>query len=261
MQTGYVAFLDVLGFSALVASDVKGQRLGEYLGCLETALRSDGSEGEVEAVVFSDSIVLTTRGDSESSLQALLKRTSQLFGLLLKKEIPIRGAISHGSFLRAEIASGVFVAGKALVDAYRFEQAQDWVGIMLAPSARTQIRDLDSRCKLEVNAFSTDYAKQLQQRADWAAFVQDCFEIPFHSTVPLEDYKAYNGFAVVPTSGDSKPSAVRDSVSSSLQVLNWLKSVAPDPAAQAKYQRTITWLYAVSNAWQLLAVYDKKIAN
>ena len=114
MQARFVALLDVLGFSSLVSGDGRGERLQQYLQTLQEALdpRADGQT--VESVIFSDSIVLTTYDDSERSFQALLLRCSRMFGLMLQIEIPLRGAIAHGPFLRQGVPGGVFVAGKPL---------------------------------------------------------------------------------------------------------------------------------------------------
>src|SRR6266705_707363 len=145
MLTGYVALLDVLGFSSLVSGSDEGSRLLRYLECLQEALANDENSPSVDYVVFSDSITLPTRDDSEASLQALLRQCSRTFGLMLKEEIPLRGAIAHGSFFRTSSRGGTFVAGKAIIDAYMFETKQDWVGIMLAPSARKTIPNLEER--------------------------------------------------------------------------------------------------------------------
>ncbi len=61
MSTGFVALLDVLGFSALLSDEGEGQLLKHYLKCINEAL-NDAWGGpqvpELNYVVFSDSIVL-----------------------------------------------------------------------------------------------------------------------------------------------------------------------------------------------------------
>src|ERR1051325_8865090 len=143
---GYVALLDVLGFSALIHGD-RDKRLQRYLETLQSAFEGPDDGATVEYVVFSDSIIVTTENDSEASFVALLRRCSKVFYALLENEFPLRGAISHGDFVRRETKGrGVFVAGKPIVDAYRFEKAQNWVGILIAPTALTRFPDLASRC-------------------------------------------------------------------------------------------------------------------
>jgi hypothetical protein len=42
MRTGYAAFLDVMGFSALVSGDGHAERINNYLGCLRDILEISG---------------------------------------------------------------------------------------------------------------------------------------------------------------------------------------------------------------------------
>jgi hypothetical protein len=83
MQVGFAALLEVLGFSSLVSGDGRGGRLQEYLLYLQAALGADTGRPEVDFVVFSDSIVLTTRDDSDHALQNLMLRCSKLLGQML----------------------------------------------------------------------------------------------------------------------------------------------------------------------------------
>ena len=131
MPGGYAALLDVLGFSALVAADAAGEGVERYLNCFQRAKEATG----VNYVIFSDSIVLTVGGDGPDSLLAIAGACSRLMSELLIEHIPIRGAISQGAFVRSTVGQNVFVAGRAVIDAYQFEQVQDWTGIMIAPSA------------------------------------------------------------------------------------------------------------------------------
>src|SRR5438046_1020149 len=97
---GYVALLDALGFSAMVAADPDGERLQAYLALLRAALGEDTDGLGVDYLVFSDSIVITTRDDSDESLKTLARKCSTIFGLMLESNTALRGAIAHGSFVR-----------------------------------------------------------------------------------------------------------------------------------------------------------------
>jgi hypothetical protein len=252
MEVGYVALFDVLGFSSVVSSDQHGEGLQGYFTCLQEAFSSNPSDPIVDYVVFSDSIVLTTRSDSEDWFRILLLWCSRLFSVMLKKEIAVRGAIAHGSFVRKAAPYGVFVAGKAIIDAYNFEKAQDWIGIMLAPSAVKRVPDLSERCRIEGCQVGLDSPKEevqrIRGRLSWAGLVQRCYNIPFHASSPFQN-NDYDGFAVIPSDGDCKPRALHENLERSLKSLEWMKSLAPNPAAQSKYERAIRWLSNVSNRW------------
>jgi hypothetical protein len=251
MPNGFVAFLDVLGFSNLVSGGEGDHRLRRYLESVNDVL-SDSSEVGIDYVIFSDSIVLTTPEGSDSGLQVLIARCSKLLGTLLDAEIAIRGAIAHGSFVREVTGSGVFVAGKAVIDAYNFESKQDWVGMMLAPSARRQIPNLVALCQVQHIGHQVEALLDLTKRINWAGFLQRCPSIPFHTSSPFED-SSFDGFAIVPTSGIAEAQALRDSIAAAQKKLEWLKALAPDPSAQKKYTHTQGWLYQLHQHWDNIA--------
>jgi len=131
--TGYVAFLDVLGFRELVGRPDSQDRLTQYIGSVDRAIQAAGPE-VLQYVVFSDSVVINSRAGGLGQLEAILRACSTIFRELLRSRIPVRGAIAHGSFLRSNQPNGTFVAGRPIVQAYDYQERQNWVGIMLAPS-------------------------------------------------------------------------------------------------------------------------------
>jgi hypothetical protein len=237
---GYVALLDVLGFSALVGSDRTGQKIQGYLDCLQRAT----DRSEVGYVVFSDSIVLTTKGASPESLITVARACSRLLSDLLDEGIPLRGTIAFGDFLRSSIGESVFVAGRAVIEAYEFEQAQKWVGVMLAPSVLTCVQDLADRCSMEVG-WLPDGRLSVKARLPWPAFIQPCRSIPFESG-------AYDGFAIVPTNGEIDFAPLRESIMLAIKRLVRLRSIAPSPASQSRYNETLTWLRGIQESWYTL---------
>lgn len=241
---GYLAFLDVLGFSALVADGSGHTRIDSYFDSLKRVTEPVN----IPFVVFSDSIILTTKGDGEQDLLTLAETCSRLLYDLLEKDISIRGAIAFGDYVRKEINDSIFVAGRALIDAYRFEEAQNWVGVMLAPSALRRVPDLGDRCRLEEFATAPDPKSFEHVDTIWPRVIQRCAAIPFHEA-GLSDFR---GFAVVPTNEDTGPTANSDGVSRAIQRLLWLESLAPTPAAQYKYKHTLVWLSRIKSFWMMI---------
>jgi hypothetical protein len=233
---GYVAFLDVLGFSALVNSDETGEKVEQYRDSVERAT----ARSDVKSVVFSDSIVLTAEDPRPESFLTLVGACSTLMSDLLKADIALRGAIAFGRFTRSTVGDGVFVAGPALIDAYNWETKQDWVGVMIAPTALGAVRDLGARCRVEQAYAGTDSL--------WIATVQRC-SIKFHSLVPL-DTSYFDGFAVVPTNGKCVAAEVWESLKTSIEHLEWLRMIAPSPDSQAKYSATLGWLRELEGRWR-----------
>ncbi len=240
MITSYLAYLDVLGFSALVASDRTGKQIERYRKSV-----SDATENlAVKSVVFSDSIVLTVDDPARDSLLVLARATSRLICNLLHADIPIRGAIAHGQFSRSILGEGVFVAGPALIEAYQWEQKQNWIGVMVAPSALRTVPNLKRLCPRPDSC-------NLSSVNPWMEVIQHHATIPFHSSVP-----SFDGFALVPTKGES-PSHFWYNLKISIERLESLRMTAPSPESQQKYQRTQEWLNVLRDGWRNLAASNE----
>jgi len=255
MEEGYVALLDVLGFSALVGSDVTGVKIRRYLECLK---RATGAQ-KVDYVAFSDSIVLSMNGDGPESLIAVAGACSRLLADLLNEGIPVRGAIAFGEFIRDTFGESAFVAGRAVIEAYKFEQHQDWIGVMLAPSAVVRVPDLSERCRMPGDGVAVTF-KDVEARFPWPCFIQRCRNIPFHQSNPFEQ-EGFDGFSVVPTNGALEATQVRDSIKASMDRLEWLRLTAPSPSAQRKYQLTSNWLNIMHVRWHDLAFAKQQAAQ
>ena len=81
---------------------------------------------------FSDTIVLISHDDSETSCLKLLVYLRTVIQCLLAAKFPPRGAVSFGEMF-VDINRHMFL-GKALVDAYNLEKQQDWIGCALSNS-------------------------------------------------------------------------------------------------------------------------------
>jgi hypothetical protein len=153
-----VAFLDILGFRKLVES-----RPTEELGTLFSAVIGGGlpamnrpfGEPHNEPVLlaerpsngtwcishaFSDSIILISHDESESSALALLVFALRVTQMLIASKLPIRGAIAYDE-MYVDTARALFL-GKALTRAYALEQAQHWIGVAIDPSVPDRFPNL-----------------------------------------------------------------------------------------------------------------------
>ena len=226
MTTGYVALLDILGFSDALLNGASEAFLQDYQGVLSDAVAS--SIG-AEYVVFSDSIILTQPGTGFADLLALSRASSLLTFELIKRGIPVRGAISFGEYVRSRMQSAnVFVAGRPIVDAYRYEQAQKWIGVMLTP---TVVR--------KDGAMLAAGGEQTSMLVSGG--IDACRQIPIAEGGAAPS--AYEGYAIVPHTFSTFDSSIAVDVRNGvLPSLKRMKAAAPSPAEQAKYTRTIEWL-------------------
>jgi hypothetical protein len=181
MADGFVALLDVLGFSNMVSGENGPRKIFEYQTALESTLVDNDDEG-LRYVAFSDTIVITTHGNRLEDFLNLANRCSALFASMLEREIPIRGSIARGFYARGTLQANqrgersVFVAGSAVLEAYRFEQQQNWLGIMLAPSTVKTFPDLRKLC--ELSSTNRESLQTLPARISCAALCSLAIRFP-----------------------------------------------------------------------------------
>jgi hypothetical protein len=241
-KTGFVALLDVLGFRGLITGTEGGNWVTEYLSIVDFNL----GLSEVEAVIFSDSIVLTKDGDDAESLHAICWACALLMYFLLESNTPVRGAIAHGSFYRSQFGKSTFVAGRPIVEAYDYETKQDWVGVMLAPSALRAPHGIDWNMVGYEGFNPHDAHKDMKEHIKWRALVQRHRKIPVHSASHGRD--TLDGFAIVPCLATT----VGDIPISLRKVVGWLDALklnAPTPEDQRKYAGALEWLNALLEQW------------
>ncbi len=140
-MTAFVGLFDVLGFKALIASTPLTEVVERYrdlvrLKRLATRIPVIGPRrsriDRVRTTVFSDTILIWC-GDSATQLDSFLVACAALVASAIDAGWPLRGGIAYGdAFLRVE--ERIFV-GRAIVDAYKMEQSQEWIGAAFHPTA------------------------------------------------------------------------------------------------------------------------------
>ncbi|TWR82469.1 hypothetical protein [Pseudomonas saxonica] len=135
----YLLFLDILGFSKLVET----KSVQEVYGVIDESLKAFGywerMNGLFKTIYFSDTFVFyqDPKGYANWAFLDIYAIGAMLLSALLAKGIPARGAISFGEFEVELDTTGrhQLYFGKALIEAYRAEQAEKWIGITVLPSA------------------------------------------------------------------------------------------------------------------------------
>jgi len=198
-KNGFVAMLDVLGFSDYVVRDFESHTLDAYV---DTVAAIRNKHPSLKLILFSDTVVLYTLNDDDDDFAQMLTACSTLLHALIEKEIPLRGAISHGSFVRSENdTSGTVIAGRPIIEAHQYEAQLQWIGIMIAPSVLRRFPDLRSKVTLGDRPQGTS-AEDYFASSQIGGLIQACVEIPVMPYAGIAE--KLEGFAVVPTSGEAQ---------------------------------------------------------
>jgi hypothetical protein len=135
----YVLYLDILGFSDLVES--RGAE--EVYETINKTLAAFGRWEELNrlfrTIYFSDTFIFyqEPKGYGDWAFLDVYAIGGMVLSALLAHGIPARGAISFGEFeVRSdESAKHQVYFGRALIEAYRAEQKENWIGISILKSA------------------------------------------------------------------------------------------------------------------------------
>ena len=135
-----VAYFDVLGFK----SKIENTPIEDLAKGYENTIRlTDGrffvddrniiNEQICYRYVFSDSIFLIAKEDTEESFVDLLSYAWRMMQMFIACGFPLRGAVAYGD-IYANLDSKIFL-GKAISEAVILEGQQDWIGALVDNSA------------------------------------------------------------------------------------------------------------------------------
>ena len=241
---GLVAFIDILGFSDIISNDERDLKFEKYT---EIIIKCTSSFDHLDCILFSDTILITSYNTTTDGLKELILTTSKLLYLLIEMGIPIRGCISYGDLRKSDVENKqTIVYGRAIMDAYYYEEKQDWVGIMLSPRVVEKFFKIENLQSMR-RSDSMEGMKLFKDKLPWPFILEKCNQIPFKKE-RRDDPPYYGAYVVLPsTEKVNDPSKFSETLKSFMEYLSKLEIFAPDPKAQQKYKNTITWISSVRN--------------
>ena len=137
----WLAYFDLLGIRQLLAEDKELDVFSAY----DKAIKECGhierwTGGTLQHAWFSDTFLIWAPDDSTTSFHDVDQMARIFADSLLQARIPLRGAVSCG-LLYTDVENKVFF-GSALVEAYEYGEGQDWIGLLLSPSATKRLDSL-----------------------------------------------------------------------------------------------------------------------
>jgi hypothetical protein len=140
LQNGrYLLYLDILGFSNLVENRDPQEVYGIMDAALQSFSRWEELNKQFKTIYFSDTFLFyqDPKGYSDRAFLDIYAIGALLLSSLLAKEIPSRGVIVFGEFevMADSKNKHQMYFGKALIEAYKAEKIDQWIGITIQPSA------------------------------------------------------------------------------------------------------------------------------
>ena len=137
----WLGYFDLLGTSELIRSGKTFEVLTAYQDACEQLARWSTRHASVYHAWFSDTFIMYSDNDSLEAFSSIEMVCRWFVFALLRRRIPVRGAISCGQFY-ADRAKNLYV-GAALLDAYEWGENQNWIGFILSPSTEKKFQGLD----------------------------------------------------------------------------------------------------------------------
>jgi len=135
----YLLYLDILGFSSLVESKSPGEVYCVIDRALHSFSRWEELNQDFKTIYFSDTFLFyqEQKGYGDWAFLDVYAIGGMLLSALLAQGIPARGTIVYGEFEVKNDSQNhhQLYFGKALIEAYRAEKKEQWIGITIQPSA------------------------------------------------------------------------------------------------------------------------------
>jgi hypothetical protein len=136
----WLAYFDLLGVKALLAAGQEGSVFNAYWAAQHEFKNHREWAPELKHAWLSDKFIILAEDDSPESFERLEYMSRLFAGSLLRHNIPLRGAVACDRFF-ADFDQRMFF-GRALVEAYEFGEGQDWIGLLICPTAVRRIEAL-----------------------------------------------------------------------------------------------------------------------
>lgn len=163
-KIGAVTFLDVLGWKGIWQSNDKALSvLIDFLNFIEGRIAVfENNYNKINRSInykkigvstitksISDTIVLFTEANDDANevIRLHADYCSFILAEALKREIPLRGAISFGHYDN----NGNVMLGPAVDEAAAWHESTDWIGVILTPSAQLLLKAKDTGLVITYN--------------------------------------------------------------------------------------------------------------
>ncbi len=144
-RNAWIAHFDILGFKDLLVNGSRSipiailqSQIDDLIDHLDSS--TNLFKQTVGYYVFSDTFVLYGKTGLAGDYQGLVSASKRLIEKAIQMGLPIRGAISYGDCVFGY--ENKILMGKAFLECHEFGEDQDWLGLILTPSAVNELKNL-----------------------------------------------------------------------------------------------------------------------
>jgi hypothetical protein len=140
----WVAHFDILGFKSLLVHGHRDPKtilsqidIDEIIECTENmpALHRE----HIDYLFYADIFIFYSKSDRIQDYPSMLSVAQRFIRKCISIKLPVRGAISFGELIFGHDKR--ILMGKAFLESYEYGEDQNWLGLLLTPSASKKVRE------------------------------------------------------------------------------------------------------------------------
>jgi len=140
----WIAHFDILGFKSIINNDNDSLTLTILQNTITKIiddLKKDVSEFEenVEYLFYADTFIIYSKSERVNDYPGFIRVSKNFINKCIYKRLPIRGAISYGELILGHAKK--ILMGKAFLESYVYGEDQNWLGLILTPSASRKLKE------------------------------------------------------------------------------------------------------------------------
>jgi hypothetical protein len=140
----WVAHFDILGFKSLllhgrkdfktILSQIDIDEIIESIENMPPLYRE-----HIEYLFYADTFIFYSKSDQIQDYPSILSVAQRFIRKCTSIKLPVRGAISFGELIFGHDKR--ILMGKAFLESYEYSEDQNWLGLLLTPSATKKVRE------------------------------------------------------------------------------------------------------------------------
>ena len=142
-KKGWVTHFDILGFkSKIEENSLSVEILKDSISHILSELNEDTDVFEgIECIFYADTFLIYSNSDRIKYFHGLLRTSKNFIKRCISSRLAVRGAIAFGELIFGHHKK--IILGEAFLESYEYGEDQNWLGLILTPSATKELSKND----------------------------------------------------------------------------------------------------------------------
>jgi hypothetical protein len=138
----WIAHFDILGFKSMIehedqslALELLKSKLDDVIVKLKREIESKAEH--IDFQFYADTFIIYSKSENIHDYSLLIRACKNFTNNCIYKRLPVRGAISYGEMIFGH--NRKIIIGSAFLESYVYGEDQNWIGLILTPSASSRV--------------------------------------------------------------------------------------------------------------------------